>query len=148
MNYRTILCAAALAGSLLLPLSARAQEDPCTGVADYVVAAKIAVAPYLAASDAIGFGARDVATIAAPEWGQLADAADTSLVALDALTPPPAVADFDRELTETVSVVSNLAHAAEDQGVLAALPFLDALQTQSTELDAAAATVASLECAA
>ena len=83
MNGRTLVCAAAFAVSLLLPIAAHAQEDPCAGGVEYANEVVNATAPFVEANGTIDFGGeRDVTTITTAEWKQLGDTAAASMFAL------------------------------------------------------------------
>lgn len=118
--------------------TARAAQTPadCVGMDSYVVAYHQVGVAYMAALD--GLDMSDIEHWATPEFTQAQGALATAIASVNALIPPPIAAPLQAKAVESLLMFQEMLTEVETNGVMAALPYIDIMQTASAELDAIA----------
>jgi hypothetical protein len=131
-----------LALGLLTPFAAShtavAAQTPvdCRGLDTYIDAYHQVGVDYQAALQ--GLDTSNLENWAAPEFTQAQAAVDAAIAGVNALQPPPIAVDLQAKAVESLQMFKELLTAIQTDGIFAALPFIDKMETASNELDAIA----------
>lgn len=131
-----------LAFGLLIPFagsgSVIAAQTPadCAGVEAWAAAYHQVGVGYMAAI--ADLDTSNLENWTTPEFTQAQAALDTTIAGVNALTPPAIAAPLQAKAVESLQMFKEMLTEIETNGILAALPYIDLMNTASAELDAIA----------